>query len=143
MEHMSWPACLGLGAGEVAARGETARRLLGPDRCGVRPRLCKVNRLADQRGLCAIGEHAVVAAHFPHAGEENCLRGTNGSGTIFFAGCNLRCVFCQNFDISWQVHGEPATPGRLATDRERNHPCRSVSSKAAIGLRSLPHGSRR
>jgi putative pyruvate formate lyase activating enzyme len=114
MEHMSWPAYLGLGAGEVAARAETARRLLGPDRCGVCPRLCKVNRLADQRGLCAIGEHAVVAAHFPHVGEENCLRGTNGSGTIFFSGCNLRCVFCQNFDISWQVHGEPATPGRLA-----------------------------
>ncbi len=114
MEHTSWPAYLGLGAREVAARAETARRLLGPQRCGVCPRLCKVNRLADQRGLCAIGRHAVVAAHFPHFGEENCLRGTNGSGTIFFSGCNLHCVFCQNFDISWQVHGEPATPGRLA-----------------------------
>src|SRR5207247_1643482 len=43
-----------------------------------------------------------------------CLRGRNGSGTIFFAGCNLRCVFCQNFDISWQARGEPVTPGRLA-----------------------------
>ncbi len=114
MEHLSWPAYLGLGAGGVAARAETARRLLGPQRCGVCPRLCKVNRLADQRGLCAIGRQAVVAAHFPHFGEEDCLRGTNGSGTIFFSGCNLRCVFCQNFDISWQVHGEPVTPARLA-----------------------------
>jgi putative pyruvate formate lyase activating enzyme len=114
MEHMPWPAYLGLGAGEVAARAGTARGLLGPDRCGVCPRLCKVNRLADQRGLCAIGRQAVVASLFPHFGEENCLRGTNGSGTIFFSGCNLRCVFCQNFDISWQVHGEPATPRRLA-----------------------------
>jgi len=114
MEHMSWPAYLGLGAGQVAARAEAACRLLGPQRCGVCPRLCKVNRLADQRGLCAIGRQAVVASYFPHFGEENCLRGTNGSGTIFFSGCNLRCVFCQNFDISWQVHGEPATPGRLA-----------------------------
>ncbi len=50
----------------------------------------------------------------PHFGEEDCLRGRNGPGTIFFSGCNLRCVFCQNFDISWQVHGEPVTPGRLA-----------------------------
>jgi putative pyruvate formate lyase activating enzyme len=56
----------------------------------------------------------VVASHFPHFGEEDCLRGRNGSGTIFFAGCNLRCLFCQNFDVSWQVHGEPVTPGRLA-----------------------------
>jgi len=88
--------------------------LLGPDRCGVCPRLCKVNRLADQRGLCAIGRQAVVASHFPHFGEENCLRGRNGSGTIFFSGCNLRCVFCQNYSISWQVHGEPVTPKRLA-----------------------------
>ncbi|HEV8274914.1 MAG TPA: hypothetical protein VGQ26_04355 [Streptosporangiaceae bacterium] len=105
MTCVPWPAYLSLGAGEVAARAEAARRLLGPDRCGVCPRLCKVNRLADQRGLCAIGRQAVVASHFPHFGEEDCLRGRNGSGTIFFSGCNLRCVFCQNYSISWQVRG--------------------------------------
>jgi hypothetical protein len=49
-----------------------------PGRCGVCPRLCKVNRLGDQRGLCAIGRQAVVASHSPHFGEENCLRGRNG-----------------------------------------------------------------
>jgi putative pyruvate formate lyase activating enzyme len=114
MDNLPWPAYLGLGAGEVAARAETALRLLGPDRCGVCPRLCKVDRLEDQRGLCAIGRQAVVASHFPHFGEEDCLRGRNGSGTIFFSGCNLRCVFCQNFDISWQVHGEPVAARRLA-----------------------------
>jgi putative pyruvate formate lyase activating enzyme len=114
MDSSPWPAYLGLGAGEVAARAATALRLLGPDRCGVCPRLCKVDRLGGQRGLCAIGRQAVVASHFPHFGEEDCLRGRNGSGTIFFSGCNLRCVFCQNFDISWQVHGEPVTPQRLA-----------------------------
>jgi putative pyruvate formate lyase activating enzyme len=114
MDSLPWPAYLSLGAGKVAARAETALQLLGPDRCTVCPRLCKVNRLADQRGLCAIGRQAVVASHFPHFGEEDCLRGRNGSGTIFFSGCNLRCVFCQNFDISWQVHGEPVTPPRLA-----------------------------
>ena len=114
MRGVSWPAYLSLGAGEVAARAEMALRLLRPDRCGVCPRLCTVSRLADQRGLCAIGRQAVVASHFPHFGEEDCLRGKNGSGTIFFSGCNLRCVFCQNFGISWQVRGEPVTPERLA-----------------------------
>ena len=114
MEHWSWPAYQGLGAGEVGVRAEASRALLGPGWCGVCPRLCRVNRLADQRGLCAVGRHAVVASHFPHFGEEDCLRGRNGSGTIFFAGCNLRCVFCQNFGISWQAHGEPVSPGQLA-----------------------------
>jgi putative pyruvate formate lyase activating enzyme len=64
------------------------------------PRLCKVDRLADRPGLCRVGRHAVVASHFPHFDEEDCLRGRRGSGTIFFSGCNLRCVFCQNHDIS-------------------------------------------
>jgi putative pyruvate formate lyase activating enzyme len=114
MDSTRWPAYLGLGAEGVARRAETALRLLGPDRCAVCPRLCKVDRLGGQRGLCASGRQAVVASHFPHFGEEDCLRGHNGSGTMFFSGCNLRCVFCQNFDISWQVHGEPVTPGRLA-----------------------------
>jgi putative pyruvate formate lyase activating enzyme len=56
----------------------------------------------------------VVASYFPHFGEEDCLRGWCGSGTIFFSGCNLRCVFCQNYDISWHVEGEAVTPARLA-----------------------------
>ena len=56
----------------------------------------------------------MVANHFPHFGEEDCLRGQRGSGTIFFSGCNLRCVFCQNHDISWRLQGEPVTPRRLA-----------------------------
>jgi putative pyruvate formate lyase activating enzyme len=73
-----------------------------------------VDRLDDQHGLCAIGREAVVASYFPHFGEEDCLRGWRGSGTIFFSGCNLRCVFCQNYDISWQVKGERASPERLA-----------------------------
>jgi putative pyruvate formate lyase activating enzyme len=95
---------------------ERARRALGllEGRCLVCPRLCKVDRLADRPGLCRVGRHAVVASHFPHFGEEDCLRGRRGSGTIFFSGCNLRCVFCQNHDISWQLQGERAGPERLA-----------------------------
>jgi putative pyruvate formate lyase activating enzyme len=82
--------------------------------CRVCPRECSVDRLADERGLCKIGRHATVASHFPHFGEENCLRGWRGSGTIFFSGCNLRCVFCQNYDVSWQVQGQEVDARGLA-----------------------------
>jgi uncharacterized Fe-S radical SAM superfamily protein PflX len=97
------PSYLRLDPAELERRARVALRLLGEERCLVCPRLCKVGRLRDEHGLCAIGRQAVVASHFPHFGEENCLRGWNGSGTIFFSGCNLRCVSCQNYDISWEV----------------------------------------
>jgi putative pyruvate formate lyase activating enzyme len=108
------PSYLDVGAEEIARRAGEALGLLGAERCRVCPRLCKVDRLGDGKGLCHIGRRAVVASYFPHFGEENCLRGWNGSGTIFFSGCNLRCVFCQNYDISWEVRGERVTPVRLA-----------------------------
>ena len=109
------PGCLALHrSGELRERAAQALELLGEERCRVCPRLCKVDRLADQPGLCKVGRRAVVASHFPHFGEEDCLRGHKGSGTIFFSGCNLRCVFCQNHDISWQLQGERVTQERLA-----------------------------
>jgi putative pyruvate formate lyase activating enzyme len=108
------PPYVGLArSGELTRRAAEAHDLLG-ERCVVCPRGCKVDRRADVAGLCAIGRHAVVASYFPHFGEEDCLRGRRGSGTIFFSGCNLRCVFCQNHDISWEVRGERVTPARLA-----------------------------
>jgi putative pyruvate formate lyase activating enzyme len=100
-------------AGELAARAARALELLD-GHCRVCPRLCKVDRLADRPGLCKIGREAVVASHFAHFGEENCLRGARGSGTVFFGGCNLRCVFCQNHEISWQPQGERVGRQRLA-----------------------------
>ena len=96
----------------LARRVERALELL--QSCTACPRNCKVNRLEDKFAVCKTGRHAVVSSHFPHHGEEDCLRGWKGSGTIFFTGCNLRCVFCQNFDISWQVRGRPAPPRELA-----------------------------
>jgi putative pyruvate formate lyase activating enzyme len=102
-----------LSRAELERRAVEAHELLG-ERCVVCPRGCRVDRRADVAGLCAIGRHAVVASYFPHFGEEDCLRGRCGSGTIFFSGCNLRCVFCQNHKISWQVPGELVTPARLA-----------------------------
>jgi putative pyruvate formate lyase activating enzyme len=91
---------------------ERARQLL--QACTACPRNCRVNRLENKFAVCKTGRLAVVSSHFPHHGEEGCLSGWKGSGTIFFAGCNLRCVFCQNFDLSWQVCGTPVRPRELA-----------------------------
>jgi putative pyruvate formate lyase activating enzyme len=84
--------------------------------CTVCPRNCHVDRLHDdsKQALCRTGRYALVGSYFPHFGEEDCLRGWNGSGTIFFGYCNLRCVFCQNFDLSWEGKGAPARPEELA-----------------------------
>jgi len=68
--------------------------------CRQCPRDCGGDRFVEARGICRTGRLARLASAFPHFGEEKCLRGTHGSGTIFFAGCSLGCVFCQNADIS-------------------------------------------
>jgi putative pyruvate formate lyase activating enzyme len=92
--------------GRAAELSDRARQAVAALRCcRACPRNCGVDRLADEIGFCRIGRHARVSSAFPHFGEEDCLRGSRGSGTIFFTGCNLRCVFCQNFDISQAVAG--------------------------------------
>ena len=82
--------------------------------CRVCPRDCGVDRLANKTAACKTGRYARVSSYFAHFGEEDCLRGWNGSGTIFFSWCNLRCQFCQNFDISHVGHGQETRPERLA-----------------------------
>ncbi len=74
---------------------------------------CGIDR-AQRPGPCGIGDQAYVVSYGPHLGEENVLRGWRGSGTIFFSGCNLHCVYCQNYDISQQVIGDPVSAQRLA-----------------------------
>jgi len=69
-------------------------------RCECCPRVCKVNRLAGRAGVCRVGAGIQISHACLHFGEEPPISGTKGSGTIFFAGCNLRCVFCQNYQIS-------------------------------------------
>jgi len=98
--------------GELQRRAQEAVQSLTT--CCACPRDCRVNRLDDEVGVCKIGRYARVSSYFPHHGEENPLRGWRGSGTIFFAGCNLRCLFCQNFEISQLNHGEVICPERLA-----------------------------
>jgi len=103
---------------QLARRGELKRRareaLEGLRQCLVCPRDCGVDRLADKTTACHTGRHAQVSSYFPHFGEEDCLRGWRGSGTIFFSMCNLRCVFCQNYDISQAERGPEVRPERLA-----------------------------
>jgi len=74
--------------------------------CTVCPRLCNVSRLDGELGFCSTGPDPVISSASPHFGEESPLVGHNGSGTIFMTSCNLKCVFCQNFDISHLMEGE-------------------------------------
>jgi putative pyruvate formate lyase activating enzyme len=103
-----------LGDGRLRARGEEARRYL--ESCRLCPRECGARRSEDEAGTCGVGRRAVVSSAFPHLGEEDCLRGRRGSGTIFFGGCSLRCAFCQNADISWQASGTEEDARALADE---------------------------
>ncbi len=99
-------------SGVLQKRADKAIRDL--ESCMVCPWECGVNRLQNQIKVCRTGRYARVSSYFPHSGEENCLRGWRGSGTIFFSWCNLRCVFCQNYDISQQEAGIEVSAERLA-----------------------------
>jgi len=101
-----------LSASEAAERMRAARELMNP--CRLCPRHCGVDRPAGETGFCGAGPVAAVASLGPHFGEEDCLVGRGGSGTIFLAGCNLRCVFCQNFDISHAVAGRETDAAAMA-----------------------------
>lgn len=101
-----------LNSGELEKRVEAARQHLR--RCDVCPLACGVNRLAGELGVCQMGEFAQVCSYGPHHGEERPISGRRGSGTIFFARCNLRCVYCQNADISQASVGRPLDAKELA-----------------------------
>ncbi len=98
--------------GELPARVEAGLQEL--HECRACPRNCGVDRFAGRARVCHTGRFALVSSAFPHFGEENCLRGIKGSGTIFFGLCNLRCVFCQNWDISQQQEGREYTGEQIA-----------------------------
>ena len=83
------------------------------DLCNMCPRHCNIDRNA-RFGFCQVPEMPMIARAAPHFGEEPCITGTRGSGTVFFSGCNLRCVFCQNYTISRGQVGSVVTAERLA-----------------------------
>ena len=94
--------------------------------CQLCPRSCKVNRIKGKRGFCKTGNKAIIAHYGLHFGEEPPLSGYydfysqalhdkgKGSGTIFITGCNLKCIFCQNYQISWEMRGKEVTDDELA-----------------------------
>jgi len=82
--------------------------------CRLCPRQCGVNRLNGEVGFCKAGEKLMISSVFPHFGEEPPLVGNRGSGTIFLTHCNLKCIFCQNYDISHLGHGKTISSEQLA-----------------------------
>lgn len=98
--------------GELADRAERARQLLSS--CSLCPRQCHANRTDGELGICGIGPDAVVSSYGVHLGEETVIVGKRGSGTIFMTGCNLACVFCQNFEISQVRKGQDVSRRQVA-----------------------------
>lgn len=82
--------------------------------CTLCPRECRVDRTKGAEGVCRTGRLASVSHALLHFGEEPVISGRSGSGTVFFSGCNLKCLFCQNYQLSWQLEGDPATDAGLA-----------------------------
>ncbi len=97
--------------GKLKEKVEAALELLDP--CVICPVACRVNRF-EEPGDCGVERHVILSSYGAHFGEEPVLVGTNGSGTVFFGGCNLRCVYCQNYDISQLRWGSVVDPETLA-----------------------------
>ncbi len=98
--------------GELSQRVQALQEFL--KECRLCPRECRVNRLDGEIGYCGARSELMVSSAFPHFGEEPPLVGYHGSGTIFLTHCNLRCIFCQNYDISHQGKGEQITSFDMA-----------------------------
>lgn len=98
--------------GKLDERIEKAYEYL--KRCTICPRVCKVNRYKNRKGICNTGILPTIADYFPHFGEENVLVGRNGSGTIFISCCNLLCIYCQNESTSHLCEGNTTTIERFA-----------------------------
>jgi putative pyruvate formate lyase activating enzyme len=99
-------------SGTLHKKARLARDMLAA--CGICPRKCGVNRLKNEVGFCRTGASAIVCSTFAHHGEEPALSGTKGSGTLFFARCNLKCSYCQNYEFSQLQEGREVTKEELA-----------------------------
>lgn len=109
---MVYPSYLNLTESQWKERIERALSLL--ESCEVCPHRCGVNRLKGELGFCKTGKNAIVDSYFSHRGEEKPIRGYRGSGTVFFSYCNMRCIYCQNYQISQLGEGREVSPEELA-----------------------------
>ncbi len=99
-------------SGRLAEREEKLMAFY--ENCHLCPRNCRVNRLKGETGVCQATARVKISSAFPHFGEEKPLVGQNGSGTVFFSNCGLRCVFCQNYTISIEGEGVEISDDQLA-----------------------------
>lgn len=99
-------------SGALRRRADEARALL--EKCVLCPKKCGTNRLRGEHGFCRTGANAYVCSFFAHHGEEPPISGQNGSGTIFFSRCNLRCLYCQNHRFSQLNEGREVSAAELA-----------------------------
>jgi putative pyruvate formate lyase activating enzyme len=104
-------------SGELQRRAEQLEARLAA--CAICPHACGINRLEDQRGFCHSGRLPVVSSYCAHKGEEPVLSGSKGSGTIFFGNCNMRCVYCQNYQISQDYAAQAANETDCPTLAQR------------------------
>lgn len=110
------PAYLALHeSGELAQRAARMAELLDP--CSLCPRRCGARRMAGELGVCGVGSQVAVARACHHRGEEPPISGSRGAGTIFFAGCNLVCTYCQNHQISRRVDRSTVLHARSLADK--------------------------
>ncbi len=107
------PAYLNLSKDELADRIRRAEEMLSP--CTVCPRNCGPDRLRDEKGFCGTGRNAILSSFDRHFGEEDPLVGRGGSGTIFISRCNLKCVFCQNYEISQLGEGDETPSDKISS----------------------------
>lgn len=101
------PAYLELKKGEIEKRAKKLWQIMKD--CHLCPRMCKINRLKGKKGFCGADDNLLISSYHQHFGEEKPLVGRYGSGTIFFPNCSLKCLFCQNWDISIMANGAKKT----------------------------------
>lgn len=99
-------------SGEVSRRANALYKIL--KKCTLCPHQCRIDRIKGKEGKCRSGILPIVSSYSPHFGEESCLVGRGGSGTIFFTNCNLACIYCQNYEISHLGAGKEISYGELA-----------------------------
>jgi len=97
---------------DAARRVGYLKRIL--KRCVLCPQMCRTDRMAGEKGFCRLDAGMAISSALPHHGEEPPLSGKRGAGTIFFSSCNLRCVYCQNYQISHSPAGRPVSEEELA-----------------------------
>ena len=112
MERLNRPAYLDLNAAAWRRKRAFFSGSFSP--CRLCPRRCGARRAQGKPGVCQAGHEAKIASFNLHGGEEPPISGSRGSGTVFFSGCTLRCIFCQNFPISHLFHGEFYSVEKLA-----------------------------